>query len=437
MIVRRAAECLRAGEIREALRLYELAATRYGKDHFSLNISHCRKLLNSGSQRAIPVRSVTLLLGSAANLARWPSDYLDTPIDGWDVHFFLNSEDGPRPVHDRRLLAYPDNAPLASPGPTHLPESSFYLAIDPSHTILPEDLASYLQQLAAGSPPCASAFQPISIQTTFIQQERVSIIVPTYKRPDTLARALESVLTQDYPDKELIVVDDSGQETAHYQQTLAIVAACQQRFPDTLVYCIGHTRNRNGSAARNTGLLNASGEYICFLDDDDIYLPERLSRSIATLKQCDADCAAVYCGYLGWNSERDDKSRYIAGDLSREILLLEYSKHYLHTNTATYRRQAVLELGGFDETYRRHQDLEFNLRYFSRYKIATVESALVRLAPEPTSVNNKSYAQELAKLKLKFLTRFSGTITRFDPETISAIHLAHLAEIANKYTNGI
>lgn len=437
MIVRRAAEHFKAGDIRKALHLYELAAARYGQGPFSLNLAHCRKLLNLPLPRGNSRKSAAIVVSSAANLAQWPCDYLDAPLDGWNVLFFLNSVDGPRPLHDRALLSYPGNTPQAASSPIQLPESRHHLTIAPEKAILPGDLISYLQQIEAGLPPDASTFQQISVRPSFTQPDRVSVIIPSFKRPDALARALESVLNQDYPDKEIIVVDDSGKGGSHYQQTLSIVADFQRRFPDELLCCIGHACNRNGAAARNTGLLNSSGEFICFLDDDDIYLPGRLARCVAALKQCEADCAAVYCGYLGWNSEQDDKHRYIAGDLSREILLLEYSKHYLHTNTATYRREAVFELGGFDETYSRHQDLEFNLRYFSRYKIATVESALVRLAPEPTSVNNKSYAQELAKLKLKFLTRFSGTITRFDPETISAIHLAHLAEIANKYTKGI
>jgi hypothetical protein len=69
--------------------------------------------------------------------------------------------------------------------------------------------------------------------------------------------------------------------------------------------------------------------------------------------------------------------RYIEGNLTLEILQLDYKKHYLHTNTATYKREAYVNLNGFDESYRRHQDLEFNLRFFEMYEMKAVRQALV------------------------------------------------------------
>ncbi|WP_438883286.1 hypothetical protein, partial [Bacillus cereus group sp. Bce013] len=79
------------------------------------------------------------------------------------------------------------------------------------------------------------------------------------------------------------------------------------------------------------------------------------------------DVGAVYCGFLGWNSSENDLHRYKEGDLTLDILMLDYKNHYLHTNTATYKRHVVLSINGFDESYHRHQDLEFNLRFFESY----------------------------------------------------------------------
>ena len=181
--------------------------------------------------------------------------------------------------------------------------------------------------------------------------ENVSIIIPTYKRPTNLLNALTSVAEQDYLNKEIIVVNDTGAGSEYNSEISNVIQQVRGAYPLVDIKFIEHNENRNGAAARNTGLLVSTGEYICFLDDDDIYLQGRLSESIAKLANQPSHVGAVYCGFLGWNSPKNDLNRYAEGDLTKEILLLEYLKHYVHTNTVTYRRSAVLALNGFDESY--------------------------------------------------------------------------------------
>lgn len=441
MIVQQATECFRSGQTEEALRLYELAASRFGREHFALNIECCRKLLGITSvEMELPQlsrESACVVVTASENLANWPAQYLDKPIGNWAIHFYFLSDDGLRPLHDRSLLDHPANKPQALVSPIPLPASKHYLSLTPSARILPADIESSLAQLESGKPISHPHIKALAPPSSFVQRNRVSIIIPTFRRLAGLQRALESVLTQDYPDKEIVVVDDSGLHTSSQQQTSILIGELQERYPDEKILLVSHKRNRNGAAARNTGLMLTTGEYVCFLDDDDIYLPGRISRSVDALRQTEPTCGAVYCGYQGWNSEVEDPARYIAGNLSREILLLEYQKHYLHTDTATYKRQAIMAIGGFDETYRRHQDLEFNLRFFAHYTMGVVKACLVQLSPHATPVSNKSHALDLAKLKQKFLSRFESTITAFDAATVSRIHLAHLAEIADKYAVGV
>ena len=126
------------------------------------------------------------------------------------------------------------------------------------------------------------------------------------------------------------------------------------RFPNVNIKFIEHWENRNGAAARNTGFLASTGVYICYLDDDDIYLPGRLTKTVDSLSIQDDHIGAVYCGFLGWNSPTNDINCYAEGNLTKEILLLDYFKYYVHTNTVTYRRSAVTALNGYDESYKRH-----------------------------------------------------------------------------------
>ena len=108
---------------------------------------------------------------------------------------------------------------------------------------------------------------------------KVSVIIPTYKRSTVICRAVDSVLAQTLDSVEVIVVDDNGIGTEAGIKTAEVM---EKNYSDnTKVHYIQHEKNKNGSAARNTGIRAAHGEFISFLDDDDIYLPERLEKMVA------------------------------------------------------------------------------------------------------------------------------------------------------------
>ena len=103
---------------------------------------------------------------------------------------------------------------------------------------------------------------------------RVSIIIPTFNRAALIRRAVDSVESQSFSDWELIVVDDGSSD-----DTAAVVESYRQRLGDRLRFV---TRSRGGSsAARNTGIDMARGEFVAFLDSDDEFLPDKLARQLA------------------------------------------------------------------------------------------------------------------------------------------------------------
>lgn len=114
----------------------------------------------------------------------------------------------------------------------------------------------------------------------------VSVIIPTFNRPEMLARALHSVLSQTYQDFEVIVVDDHS--------IMQSVAKTVQAFGDRRLRYIRHCRNLGPSAARNTAIDSATGQYLAFLDDDDHWLAPKLALQLQALEQYDAVlCAAI------------------------------------------------------------------------------------------------------------------------------------------------
>jgi glycosyltransferase involved in cell wall biosynthesis len=102
----------------------------------------------------------------------------------------------------------------------------------------------------------------------------VSVIVPTYNRPDTFAEALQSIVAQTYATIEILVVNDAGADVG------PIISSVKSRH--RIIY-LKHSINQGMAAARNTGLKAASGEYIAYLDDDDVYYPDHIATLVSFL----------------------------------------------------------------------------------------------------------------------------------------------------------
>jgi glycosyltransferase involved in cell wall biosynthesis len=111
---------------------------------------------------------------------------------------------------------------------------------------------------------------------------RVSVIIPVYNMAPTIARAIDSVLAQTFTDYEIICVDDGSTD-----DTRAVLAKYGDRIR------IATQQNRGASAARNLGVRNSSGEYLAFLDGDDLWRKDKLERAVAALND-DSECVLVY-----------------------------------------------------------------------------------------------------------------------------------------------
>lgn len=391
--------------------------------------SHSKRMKWPLEQFDYPLNSpsIAVIIKSKANLKYYEGFCKSNDLP-FNLRLYFNTVDGMRPLHNIDLLDLSANEiPPISEHLTLL-ESDYVVTLDEGEALTESDLIEFIEYKLDLRKENSTSLKEINLISRRIIKDRVSVIIPTYKRPKNLRNALESVLKQDYNDIEIVIVSDNGYGSDFNEETKQIVDSMKCAYPDCNIILLEHSVNRNGSAARNTGIANSTGEFISFLDDDDIYLQGRLSKSINLLKKENKKIGAVYCGFLGWNSPENDLNRYKTGDLTYEILLLDYKKHYLHTNTATYRREAVLNINGFDESYRRHQDLEFNLRFFELYEIAALKECLVRLNPEPSGISNKAFNMAMLDLKLKFLTQFSYLIERFTLEEQRSIYSQHQNE---------
>lgn len=201
----------------------------------------------------------------------------------------------------------------------------------------------------------------------------VSVIIPTYKRAEIIHRAVDSVLKQTLREIEVIVVDDNGINTP---EGTATAEKMRHYEGDSRVVYLRHEINKNGSAARNTGIRAAKGKYIAFLDDDDAYFPERFEKMVARMESLDESWGACYTGYVKHmpNGRDQFSAEKNEGDLFVQTLMRSL---YIGTGSNLFfRRSAVEKVGPFNESYQRNQDLEYLVRILKEYKMAYVDGVL-------------------------------------------------------------
>jgi len=232
----------------------------------------------------------------------------------------------------------------------------------------------------------------------------VSVVIPTYGRPSSLEKTVDSVILQNFTSFEVIVVDDNNPDSEGRKMTEEIMLKYSD---DVRVRYIKHEVNKNGAAARNTGIRSSRGKYVAFLDDDDAFLEGHIREEFNYL-EAHPEHGGVYC----WRIQKNIvyKPKY-TGDLSVQILTGIYC---VPTSSLMMRKEVLLELNGFDESYRRHQDLEIMLRFFEKYTIGVVPKTLLSMGD--IDGKNALHGDELLNLKDSFLSSFSGVIDRLDKQ---------------------
>ncbi len=189
------------------------------------------------------------------------------------------------------------------------------------------------------------------------QPPLVSIIIPTYNMRQWIGEAIDSALAQTYPHCEIIVVDDGSTDgTGNW---------IQERYGDRVLY--RWQPHRGVARARNHGLSLAHGDYIQFLDADDLLRPEKIAMQVHFLEQ-HPEYAVVYCQTLKFNAEdppqickREAKERYQSG----RILASMVDDGYILPHAALIRRSWVERIAPFDESLPSNEDWDFWLRMAS------------------------------------------------------------------------
>ncbi len=196
----------------------------------------------------------------------------------------------------------------------------------------------------------------------------VSVIIPTYNYGSFIGEAIESVLAQTFPVSEIVVVDDGSSDN-----TEEVVG----KFGNKVKYI----KQKNGGVglARNTGVKHSTGEFIAFLDADDIWLPQKLERQLRVLEN-DEEIGLVTTGMREFDASGKTISKHQNGQSGwcAEKILLSEAVTVGPGTTIFMKRSVFDEVGGFDETKNMHpaEDWEFTYQVARKFKLAFLPDLL-------------------------------------------------------------
>jgi glycosyltransferase involved in cell wall biosynthesis len=197
----------------------------------------------------------------------------------------------------------------------------------------------------------------------------ISVIIPTYNYARYLGEAIDSALGQTYPALEVIVVDDGSTD-----ETPAILAG----YGDGIR--VLRQRNQGVAAARNRGIAAAHGEYLAFLDSDDIWKPRKLELQIARFES-DPALGLVHCGTETIDSAAKTVQVLLDGMegwVATEMLRFDRPVIGGPCSVIVIPKRVAEEIGGFDERLLVSEDWELCYRVALRYRVGYIAEALVR-----------------------------------------------------------
>lgn len=273
----------------------------------------------------------------------------------------------------------------------------------------------------------------------------VSVIVPTYNRPDMLGECLDSLNGQTYSSLEVLVVNDGGQDVEEIISNLD--RAKNVRY-------IRHATNRGLAAARNSGIRAAKGKYIAYLDDDDIYYPDHIETLVEYLEKShhlvaytDACRAVQKKENGGYVVDKRDVPYSI--DFDRDRMLIS---NYIPVLCMMHDISCLDTAGYFDETLTSHEDWDLWIRMSRTFEFGHIGKTTCEFrwrhdATTMTSQRREDYLRTLGIIhdryrdfavgnleiiqgqkiflrKLKILVCLCKVLDKL--ETISGIHLPYL-----------
>jgi len=207
----------------------------------------------------------------------------------------------------------------------------------------------------------------------------ISVIIPVYNGQKTIRETIESVLKQTFTDFEIIVINDGSKDA-----TLEVV----ERIQDPRIKLFSYP-NAGQAASRNRGFSHAVGDFIAFLDADDLWTPDKLEAQLKAL-QDNPQAAVAY----SWTDFIDESGKFlrpgaylsVTGDVYKNLLVVNFLEN---GSNPLIHAQALTQVGEFDELLPPAEDWDMWLRLAARYQFVVVPSPQILYRQSTSSMSSK------------------------------------------------
>ncbi|MDB5318165.1 MAG: glycosyltransferase family 2 protein [Rhodospirillales bacterium] len=267
----------------------------------------------------------------------------------------------------------------------------------------------------------------------------VSVIIPAFNGAATLRMPMESIRRQTYRDIEFIIIDDgSTDDTPRVAEELLR----DLPFPGRVV---SHQRNLGLSFARNTGLNEARGEWIQFLDADDYIAPTKISNQMAAATMAEPSVASVYSPFQTFALDgevRETLDAYRFPDVEQALpVAFMLPRGFVHLSATLTRRSAMLRVGGFKQEAVPWEDDEIKVRMvLAGYRFVRVPAPdpafFWRLYPEQQRWGGTSARYRMERVANRFLSAVTLALKGAPPDE-AALPLDLLGELDEQLTSQV
>ena len=239
----------------------------------------------------------------------------------------------------------------------------------------------------------------------------ITVITPTYNRAEYLGNAIDSVLNQTYTDFELIIVDDNKHESEARKKTEEVV----QKYKDARIRYLRNPMNLGGAVSRNRGIEEAKGDYIAFLDDDDMYLPDKLEVQVKAMIENGWDVSVMDGATYNYETGEKVAERHqqIRNGMTKDELIRAHLLYHISgTNTFMYKASFLKEIGGFVDVpscqeymlMQKTLDNNPNFGYISEIHIKNYMHPGEQLSTGPKKLKGQQFLYESKKQHFDLLT---------------------------------
>lgn len=214
-------------------------------------------------------------------------------------------------------------------------------------------------------------------------EELISVVIPSYNREKTIAKAVDSVLKQTYDNIEVIVVDDCSTDN-----TVEIL----KQYEDPRLHYYVLEKNSGACYARNYGISKAKGKYVALHDSDDIWHSDKLEKQIAYLKKKQLEF--MTCGFIRYRNGKQEKIGMVDCPKNAQDLWCQLvNGNWVSTQTILCYRYCFEKIQ-FDPNVKRFQDWELGLQAAINFRVGSLKETLVDVYVQEDSITNnqKTYS---------------------------------------------